>query len=40
MDYEVFILTRINEEYEQAGDVRAASSAASATPAGSSPPVL
>ena len=24
MDYEVFILTRINEEYEQAGDVRAA----------------
>ena len=23
MDYEVFILTRINEEYEQAGDVRA-----------------
>jgi RND superfamily putative drug exporter len=24
MDYEVFILTRINEEYEQAGDVRQA----------------
>ena len=38
MDYEVFILTRINEEYGAATTLPRRSSAASGAPGGSSPP--
>ena len=37
MDYEVFILARIREEYDRTGDTDARSSTASREPAGSSP---
>ena len=34
MDYEVFILARMREEYDRTGDTQGASSPASAGPAG------
>lgn len=38
MDYEVFILSRMRESYDEHGDTRGPSSTASPAPAGWSPP--